>query len=41
MLTGEIVVFRIEEDALPAARVIHDVAAHFRAVGTSDDEAAH
>ena len=41
MLAGEIVVFGIEEDALLAARVIHNMAAHFLAVGTPDDEAAH
>jgi transcription antitermination factor NusA-like protein len=41
MLAREMVVPRIEQDALLAARVIHDAGAKFRAVGTTHDERAH
>ena len=40
MLAGQVVIFGVEQDALPAGRVVRDAAAEFRPVRTTDHERA-
>ena len=41
MLAREVVVFRVEQNALFAAGIIHNAGAEFRAVGATHDQRAH
>ena len=41
MLTRQEPVFRIEQDALGAGRIVDHAAAEFRAVRTANDQRAH